>query len=103
MAIKIETSSVITIDIGGVAKQLASAPIAVTSVIIQAEYTNVGRISIGSANVTSSTGIEIGPGDTFSLTVESIKDIGELLLNDIYVVSNTAGDKVRVMIYRRKL
>lgn len=103
MAIKIATQAVVTIDSGGVAKQLASSPIAVTSVIIQAEYNNVGRISIGDSTVTTSTGIEIGPGDTFSLTVESIKDIGELLLNDIYVISNTAGDAVRLMIYRRKL
>lgn len=102
MAIKIEAQTVVTITSGGTARPLSSFPLPCTSVIVQAEYTNIGRISIAGAEVTTSNGIEIGPGDTFSLNIESISRIGEFDLADIYVVSATTGDKVRVLAFRRK-
>lgn len=102
MAIKLEIQPVVTISSGGTSKPLSTTSIPVTSVIIQAEYTNVGRISIGDAAVTSNTGMEIGPGDTFTISMESIYKTGEFDLADIYVVSSTSGDSVRVMTFRRK-
>ena len=102
MAAKIEARSVVTVVSGGTAVPLSATSLPVSSIIIQAEYTNIGRVSIGDSAVTTSTGIEIGPGDTFTLNIESLAKVGEFDLADVYVVSNTAGDKVRLLILRRK-
>jgi hypothetical protein len=100
-SVRIEQQAVVTIASGGTALPLASSSIPVASIVIQAEYTNVGRISIGNSSVSSNTGIEIGPGDTFTLSVETLHKVGEFDLKDIYVVSGTAGDKVRILAFRR--
>lgn len=103
MSVKIEAlSPLVQIATGSVAVPLKLTSLPATSIIIQAEYTNIGRISIGDSAVTTSTGIEIGPGDTFTLSIESVSKVGEFDLADVYVVSNTAGDSVRVLVLRRK-
>lgn len=103
MAMQITTFPPVTIASGGVAVRISNLNLWVTSVTIEAAFTNVSKINVGDSTVTSSNGIEVTPGDTCAIEApDGARNMAEMLLSDIWVVSATAGDSVRVAAFKRK-
>jgi hypothetical protein len=97
MAVKLLTAPVVTVSSAGTAVAIYSTQIPVTSVTIQALFTNVGKIYVGSSTVTSSTGLEIPAGDV--ITIDAPMTRGhheEFYLNEIYVNATVSNDAVKV-------
>ena len=100
--IQLKTMPLTEVLVSNNAVALSSTSLPVSSVVIQAEYTNVGRIVVGDSTVTNTTGLELGPGDTTSISMESLHKQGEFDLADVYINSTTSGNKVRCLAFRRK-
>jgi hypothetical protein len=82
---------------------LSSTQLMVSSVTIQADFNNTGRVAFGGSNVTPSNGAEIPPGDSASVGDEyRAGHTDEIDLNKLYVTSSVAGSVVRV-VYTKKL
>jgi len=102
VAIKIETLPVITGI--GTAKKVSTDSIAVTSLTLQAEQDNVGDIYVGDSNVTISTGLIVAPGDATAITADTFGrgETEEFFINEVFVISITAANKVRAVVFRRR-
>lgn len=101
--LKLYTVPVITIGVGSQAYPLASEYLPAASITVQAEYNNVGRISIGDSTVTPSTGIQVAPGESAVIEFPaSAKFTDEFNLETIFVTSASSGDKVRVVYIKRE-
>jgi hypothetical protein len=89
-----------TITVAGTAYPLSPTPVKVQNVIISAPRTNGGDIIVGGAGVSlSSGGMLIPPGNSGSISADSIEGDGTLATIDlgaIFVTSNNAGDLVYV-------
>lgn len=105
MAVKLVTLPNVTLTNSGTAYQIYGQPLAVTSVTIQADFTNGAKIALGGEGVTSTTGVEIPPGDTATIQADasSGRSAEEFYLNDIYVCSSMAGQVVRITAFTRKI
>lgn len=104
MAIRLETLPVITMSSSNVPVQLSSTATRVTSVTIQADRTNSASIYLGDSSVTTSTGMEIVPGETAEVTADNVRaGSEEFLLSDLYLVSGTSGMIARAAVFRRKI
>jgi hypothetical protein len=103
MAIKIFTLDEITIADSNIAQRLSASTIYVASVTIQADYNNGGRISVGGENVDNTNGIQIEKGESavieFPANHAGFTD--EFDLKEIWVVSTSTNDKVRVSYIKR--
>jgi hypothetical protein len=99
MALRIYNLDPVTIVSGGTAYPVAATATPVASVTLQADYNNVGRISIGGPDVSNTNGIQIAPGE--AAVIEYPHDTTEFILNEIYVTSASAGDIVRVTYMKR--
>lgn len=100
MAVKMMTGSVIPVPVAGTAVPLdAATPTAraASSVLIQAEFGNTGTIYIGDSTVTTTTGFALCPGDSMEISGDN-RTFGqdEVIVNDLFVNADSAGDKVRV-------
>ena len=74
--------------IGTSESQLTSNAISL-SVTIKALNGNSGTIYVGTTGVTSSTGFELGAGESISLAVDNT--------NRLYAIASVAGQKISVM------
>lgn len=103
MSTKLTTFSRASLASSNVAQQVASSAIAVASLTIQAESTNTGSIFIGDSTVTTTSGIEVGPGDCAVLEGPlGPRGPEEFLISEVYIVGANAGDKVRLSAFRRR-
>jgi len=103
MGIQLVTLSPVTITSGGTARPLSATSILVTSITIQASFTNVGKLSLGDSTVTTSNGIEIPPGDTCTIDAPmGMRGPEELDISTIYVVSATTNDSCKVLSFKRR-
>lgn len=101
MAVQLSTYPPVTIASGGTAVPLSATPTYVTSVTIQAAFTNVSKLSLGDSTVTSARGIEIPPGDTATIDGPVGRfGIEEFLISTVYVVSATTNDSCRVLSFK---
>jgi hypothetical protein len=75
-------------SVGVAAVQLGSNA-ATLSVTVKSHNGNTGTIYLGVSGVTTSTGFELGPGESLSLAVDNA--------NRIYVISDTASQTVSVI------
>lgn len=104
MAIKLLTLPLVTITNSNTAYPIYGTAIPVTSVTLQADFTNSAKIAVGGSTVLPSTGVEIPPGDTATIDAPIINSRSEeMLLSDIYVTSSTGGQTVRVVAFGRKI
>lgn len=102
-AVKLVTLSPVTVTVANTAVPLTSDPIWVTSVTIQASFTNVSKITVGDLNVTSSNGIEVPPGDTCTIEgTAGFKGPEDFVTNEIFINSTTSGDSCRVSAWKRR-
>jgi hypothetical protein len=104
MALQIFTLPNVTIAIGSQAYPItADAGLAAGSVTLQADYDNVGKISVGSADITTGTGVQLSPGETAVIEPPAnSKATDEFLLFLIYVTSASSGDVVRPSYIKRR-
>jgi hypothetical protein len=104
MALKIFTLPTVTVATGSQAYAItADEGLSAASITLQADYDNVGRVSVGSADITPSTGVQIAPGETAVIEYPaSAKFTDEFLLYLIYVTSASSGDKVRPSYIKRE-
>lgn len=56
------------------------------SITVKAKLDNIGNIFVGDSTVSSSTGFELGAGDTISFDIDN--------LNDVYIDSSISGDGI---------
>lgn len=104
MAVKLQTLDPITIAVANTAYPLSSDHIAVAEVTIQAEFTNGSKILIGAANLSSTNALQIPPGDTGLIVGPNRSGFTEeFYLDEVFVTSTNAGDKVRVVAWRRSV
>lgn len=105
MAVKLVTLPNVTLTSAGTAYQIYDQPLAVTSVTVQAEFTNAAKVALGGLGVSTTTGVEIPPGDTATIQADasSGRAAEEFYLNDIYACSSTSGQVIRVTAFTRKL
>lgn len=103
MAVQLQTFDPVTVAVANTAYPLSSEAIPVVSVTIQAEFTNVSKLLVGSSNLDSSNAIEIPPGDT-AMVITPVRPSGneEFLMNEIFVTSTTSGDIARIVAWRRR-
>ena len=103
MAVQLQTLDPITVAIANQAYPLSDEHISVTSVTIEAEFTNVSHIAIGSSVVTTTNGIQVPKGDT-ALIEGPRRPTGsdEFFLDEVFVTSSSAGDGVRIVAWKRK-
>lgn len=88
---------------GGVAYPLTATQVFAASISLQADFNNVGRISVGGEDVTTTTGIQLAPGDSCVIEYpSSAKFTDEFDLSKIYITSASANDKVRVIYMKRR-
>lgn len=95
MAQVMKTATLVTIDAAGTAEAVVSGATYVTSVIIEASSTNAGTGYIGDSTVTSSNGVTLGAGDTWSW--DATDQHGELDLSTVYLDTDNSGDTFRVI------
>jgi len=101
-SLRLVTGSVITISSGGTAEALSDTSLPLSSLSIQAAPSNTGTIYIGDSSVTTSSGFGcLAAKDSTEISVESLFKTGEFDLKDIYVISATTGDKVRIAYFRK--
>lgn len=86
----------------GVASALSAATLPVYNIIVIAEASNTGNVYIGGANVSTSNGIPIEPGNTLTLEV-SHERYSEMDAADVYAITSSAGNVVRIACFRRRL
>lgn len=105
MAVEPFNLTPITITVANTAVSVdtgASTDRPVTSVSIQADKDNTGDIVIGGLGVTTTNGIQLGPGDVVEFEGDNAKHgAEELLLSSIYINSATSGNSARVIAFRR--
>lgn len=103
MALKIYTLPNVEIASGSVAYPItADQGIFAGSITLQADYNNVGKISVGSADITPGTGIQIAPGETAVIEPPAnAKATDEFAVYLIYVTSASSGDIVRPSYIKR--
>lgn len=94
----------VTIDVAGTQEQVTTSLIYAVSVLVSADSANTGKIYVGDADVDSTNGVELDPGESMSINAESYRG-GEVrvLLSDIYVDTATNGNKARVSYIERVL
>lgn len=104
MAVKIATLPVVTVVSSGTAVPVHPSLLYVTSITIQADYTNVGNIYVGDSTVTTLNGLEIPPGDAAEITADNSKAGSEEFdISQIYINSSTTGNKAKIAVFRRAL
>jgi hypothetical protein len=99
--LKIYNLDVVTLT-SGTASQASSTALPSYSAIITAEASNTGNVYIGDASVSITKGIPIEPGNTLTIAVNEPNRYSEVDISDIYIITSTTGNKVRVSCLRRK-
>lgn len=104
MAVKLLTAPQAIVTSAGTAVPVYSSKLAVTSITLQALFTNVGKIYVGSSTVTSSTGIEIPPGDVITIDAASVRGHQEeIYADEVYVNATSSNDAVKVIMIVRRI
>lgn len=90
--------SPVSVASAGTRVRLTTSKLGASGIIFQANASNTGNIYIGDVTVTSSNGMALAPGDTLTISSQSLDGImdSELLLNDFWLDADTAGNSVRV-------
>jgi hypothetical protein len=86
----------------GVAESLSSTPLTVYNAIIVADAANTGNIFVGGSSVSTTNGIPVEPGNTLTLAVE-VERNSEIDLSEVYLITNTTGNTVRIACFRRRI
>lgn len=98
MAQKVKLGSVVTVATAGTAVALDSSPIASSSIVVQSDPTNTGRMYVGDSTVDSTNGVVLEPGQTFEFEGDDRRGGGdEYRLDEIFVDAAVNGEKVRVL------
>jgi hypothetical protein len=103
MAVKIYTLPSVTTAVDNTAQSLSVATIITATLAIQAEITNTESVFIGGPAVSVTDGIELEPGDVMEIEGPSTRGIAEEFdVSEVYILTTTAGQKVRLTAFARK-
>lgn len=105
MSIKLFTLPQVTVTTAGTRVQISSTDTAVTTVLIQADPSNTGRIYVGDSNVASNRAAAVLEADaSFSITADASGRSGweEYILSDFYLDSSANGDKAYISYVKRR-
>ena len=82
----------------GVRVQITSSNLACSGVIFQASTGNTGKLYVGDSTVTSSNGISLSPGETYTIASQSLDGVmdAELILSDFWIDADTNGNSVKI-------
>jgi hypothetical protein len=89
-------SAVVTSPINTNVSVLGTGYIYATSVVLHAPSTNTSDVLIGGADLSSSNGIPLSPGQTFSIAVDSTGVIEKIKASELYVRSGSTANEIRV-------
>ena len=102
MPAKMKTLAPVTVTTAETAEQITALDIPSTGLIVQANTVNAGLIYVGDSTVTSSNGMELEAGETFSITAEEIGSSNdEIVLSDVWIDAQLDGDGVRIQYFGR--
>ncbi len=79
-----------TVDTGTATASGASTPIAIIGILVQALFSNSISVWIGGPTVTINNGIELEPGSSITLAVNSA--------SQIYSIATSSGQKLRILV-----
>lgn len=99
------TTATKSVTTAGTRVRLVSTKILASSILIQANPANGGKIHVGDVTVSSGTGIELDAGEILSISAdESTKNIthGAINLYNIYIDATTSGNGVRILYNKLK-
>lgn len=85
----------VTIATAGTPQPLTSNNIAAFSIAVQADPTNTNNVYVGDSTINSSNGHVLEPGAAIAISGEK-NGIDEVFLNDVFVDTDTNGNKVRI-------
>jgi len=98
MAQKSRPLAPVTVSVAGTRVQITSSASGCGGIIFQANSANTGKIYVGDSTVTSSNGIAIGPGESYTIASQSLDGVmdAELILSDYYLDADTSGNSCRI-------
>ncbi len=103
MAVKLRTSTAVTVTTAGTRVPISSISILVYSVVVQSISTNTGTQYIGDDTVTAANGQAFAPDDGVEIDgPPSPRGQEQFDLSEIYVDSSTNGAQFRVVSWIRK-
>lgn len=104
MAIKLFTLAQTTVVTSGTEIQVSATQTPITTIIFSVPAANTGSIYVGDSDVSTTRGVEVPKGTTFSISVDQSGRSGgeEMFLSDFYVDAATNGDKVNVSYIKRR-
>lgn len=59
----------------GTAVQITTTNTGIHTVVVRAKIANTGKIYVGASTVSSTTGLELGPGDAITVTTGNLANI----------------------------
>lgn len=103
MALKLTQLAQGTVTTAGTPVQATAARIYAYSVVVSSDSKNTGKVYVGDSAVASTSGIELDPGQSVTITPEQIRgQTEELLLSDIYVDASVNSSKFRISYLARR-
>jgi len=103
MSFRLATLPAAVVSIGGTRIPLTTGNFKASSVLVQADDSNVGAIYVGDITVDDTNGIVLPPGASATIEGDSVRGISdELCLEEIHIYSSTSGNKARISYFRRK-
>jgi hypothetical protein len=103
MAIKLFSEDTVTIPVAGTRVPISVNATAVQSVVIKARDSNIGFVYVGDATVTATRAIELSPGESISLSADSLgRGSDEFILSDLWVDSESANNEINVAYVKRR-
>jgi hypothetical protein len=103
MSVKLQTVSSVTTAVDNTAISLSASQVLTTTLTVQAEATNTESVFVGGSSVTTASGLELEPGDVMEIEGPNTRGITEEFdVQDCYIISTTAGQKVRLAGFQRK-
>ncbi len=102
MAATIHSLTPVVVVMGSTIYPLSATPLIASSITIQADYNNVGRISVGGSTLTVNNGIQVEKGESAVIEYPNSGNYtDEFDLSAIYITSASAGDSARITYIRR--
>lgn len=102
MAQRIVSFGTVTVTTAGTRVQVSSTELSGSSIIIQADELNTGKLFVGDSDV-DSTDFFLHPGQSLPLGADSVRGITEgLFLSDIFLDAENDGNAARIIFIKRR-
>lgn len=106
MSIKLFTAPQKTVTTAGTRVQVSTTDTVITSLVIQADPTNTGKIYVGDSSVSSTqASAALAAGQAFTIDPDASGRSGqeEYVLSDFWIDSSVSGEKAYISYIKRRL